>query len=130
MKRIFAILLALVAPTVWAQGTSSMKFENGGLKDRTVVELVINNNTLSGTYTIEKDYDATTAEKHLFTAVKTAPDKMEISFKDGKIPYELPKGATKAVWLFKGTQLIIPTQGMNYQTNQISNYDMAFDAKP
>ncbi len=128
MKKWFFVTLLLFSHLAHAQAPVSMKFENGGLKDRTVVEIVIKDNTLSGTYSIERDYEATTAEKYSFTAIKPAPDKMEVSFSGGKIPYDLPKGATKPVWQFKGKQLIIPTQGMNHQTNQISNYDMAFDA--
>lgn len=128
MKSYLAVwLLLLFSISISAQ--TKKCFVNMGLKDKHTVYLTIDGAKVSGEFKVEKEYEKTTVFNFSGT---NSNNNLNISFANGKSPYQLPPKSTKGVWMLKkvgdAETLQVKIYGKNYETNKYSTYFATYES--
>lgn len=123
MRTIFigVVIAVLLAGSISAQDKC---FENNGLKDGHVIEMVIRGTAVTGTFGVAADYDENNVKRYEFIGT-VAGSTITVKFPNGS-PAELPASPSSKRWTIirtaSGEKLRVTLYGKNYNTNKWSNY--------
>lgn len=125
--KILVILLFTLSAFATAFGQDKC-FENNGLKDSHVIEMVVNGKAVTGSFGIAADYDENNVKRYDFTG-SIIGTVISVKF-SGQAPAELSASPSSKRWTIiraaSGEKLRVTLYGKNYNTNRWSNYTVDY----
>lgn len=121
------LIIAFCAAAAFGQ----MKcFQNDGLKDRHRITMAMERRTVTGVFTVIREYDAAKTEDFPFTGPRSA-NEMTVNFPGGKFPEELFSKAKRITWAVEDSGdtevLRVKLYGMKYEVGLYETYSVVYE---